>query len=422
LAVGSIIRSAVCSPVRGALAGGSSLIGTATGQLGGLVPLHYWDFTTNRALFAGADVGDIDNTPGWSFARASTGYAETAAGVLNLFASGELRRTDKGVLIEGAKTNICLRSQEFDNATWSKSNGGVGSVPVVTADAGAAPDGTMTADRVQFALNGGATASDLSFLNQSITITTATTYSTTVYAKSNTASTYTLEIVDESNVAATLITVTPTWQRFEVQNTSSTTSGRCRIQARGGTTSDAADVLLWGFQLETALGASSYIPTTTASVTRAADVLTVSSPGVDYPLSLFVEFTRASSTTGGETYLRLDDGTDNERALLGKVASTNLARMIVVDGGVTQADVTIAGALAVNTVYRIAGAAATNRVQICRNGTPGTEDTVATMPATPTALRFGVNTGTATQPFSYFRRAAIFNTALTDAQLQAATA
>ena len=396
-------------------------LSTAISQLGGIEPLHYWDFTTDRALFNGADVGAVTATPNWSFTRASTGYAETVAGVLIPFAAGELRRTDKGALIEGEKTNICLRSQEFDNATWSKSNGGAGSVPVVTADAGAAPDGAMTADRVQFALNGGATTSDLSFLNQSITITTATAYSTTVYAKSNTASTYTLEIVDESNVAATLITVTPTWQRFEVQNTSSTTAGRCRIQARGGTTSDAADVLLWGFQLETALGASSYIPTTTASVTRAADVLNVSSPGVDYPLSLFVEFTRASSTTGGETYLRLDDGTDNERALLGKVATTNLARIVVADGAVTQADSSIAGALATNTVYELAGAFATNRVQLCRNGTLGTEDTAATMPATPSVLRFGVNTGTATQPFAYLRRAAIFNTALTDAQLQAIT-
>lgn len=93
-----------------AVGGQRSLLAGAASQLGGIAPYHYWDFQNDRALFASVDVGDLDNTTGWSFTRASVGYAETSAGVLVPFASGALRRTDKGVLIEEARTNLFLNS------------------------------------------------------------------------------------------------------------------------------------------------------------------------------------------------------------------------------------------------------------------------------------------------------------------------
>ena len=46
-----------------------------------------------------------DFTPYLSCTRASTGYAQTAAGTLTSFAANTLRRTDKGLLIEEARTN-----------------------------------------------------------------------------------------------------------------------------------------------------------------------------------------------------------------------------------------------------------------------------------------------------------------------------
>ena len=69
-----------------------------------------WDFLTNQAWFGGDYVGALANTPGWSFTRASAGYAQTSAGALVSFASGVPRITDKGILIEGARTNLFLNS------------------------------------------------------------------------------------------------------------------------------------------------------------------------------------------------------------------------------------------------------------------------------------------------------------------------
>jgi hypothetical protein len=172
--------------------------------------------------------------------------------------------------------------------------------------------------------------------------------------------------------------------------------------------------------LEFGLGPSSWIPTTGTSATRNADVANVSSPGVNYPLTLFMEYERAFDGGQAVSLLRLDDGTVGERALLG-INGSDLARAIVVDGGVTQADITTAGALVINTVYKQAAVFSTNRVQLCIGGTLGTEDVAATMPATPTAIRFATSDLGANQPYAYLRRAAIFNTALADAALQRAT-
>lgn len=82
----------------------------AIARLNGFEPVHYWDFTTDRAIFSDTDVGGVADTPNWSFTRATVGTAETAAGAIVEFASGELRRTDKGVLLEGARTNLFLNS------------------------------------------------------------------------------------------------------------------------------------------------------------------------------------------------------------------------------------------------------------------------------------------------------------------------
>ena len=48
----------------------------------------------------------------------------------------------KGFLVEEARTNLLLRSEEFDNANWTKSRA------TVTANAATAPDGTSNADKL----------------------------------------------------------------------------------------------------------------------------------------------------------------------------------------------------------------------------------------------------------------------------------
>ena len=166
-----------------------------------------------------------------------------------------------------APHNLLLRSQEFDNASWAKTAGGTASIPVVTANAATAPDGTTTADRVQFALNGGTTTADLSSLRQ--TVTAAVGQVLTFWARSNDSNSYVIRVSDANGVATT-ITITPSWERFSASAPSGGGGAApYGLVLRGGqtpTNSDTADILIWGAQLNLGSSVLTYIPTTTAAV------------------------------------------------------------------------------------------------------------------------------------------------------------
>ena len=172
--------------------------------------------------------------------------------------------TGSNGLIQWAPNNLLTFSEQFDNSAWQKFGGGVATAPAVTANAGVAPDGTTTADRVQFTLNGGTTSTDRSLLSQSATLATSFPYTYSIWVRSLTG-TLSMGIGCDNLVGNTPITVTTEWQRFTVSGIATGTAGVALLQLRGGQTpvqSNAADVLVWGAQLELGSTATTYNPTT----------------------------------------------------------------------------------------------------------------------------------------------------------------
>ena len=401
-------------------------------------PINSWDMLTNEAWFDYKYRGALANTPGWSFTRASTGYAQTSAGALTAFASGELRRTDKGVLIEGARTNLCLQSQTFDNAAWTKDNG------ATVADQTVAPDGTTTADTfVPTAIS-----AQHRFIASNVTVTSAATYAMSYYVKPNGYTKVAIRegvgtgayaafslsgagsVLDAGTGTGSVEALANGWYRITLVSAASGTTFRgdlwvldpsytSGIVTGSWTANGTSGIYAWGAQLELGAFPSSYIPTTTASATRATDVLTVPVSGIDYPLSLFAEFERAVATAGNEWLLQIDDGSANNRAAI-RVNGTPTASSITV-ATTQQSGETVAGSLALSTTYKEALRVTTNDIKLARGGTLSSGDTAATNPATPTTIRFGKDTGTGVEPFGYLRRAAIWTRALSDAELQAVT-
>jgi hypothetical protein len=180
--------------------------------------------------------------------------------------ASDATRVASNGLIEKVRTNTILHSQAFDNAAYNKGVGGS-----VVANTVVAPDGTMTADAYTWAT---ATAT-YAYLTQSVAGTSQIPNTFSIYLKRPAGSgsrTVRLAVTDLtiSTTFGPNLTVTESWQRFELSRTSASTTGNVGVGLMTGSTGvsiAAGDILeVWGAQLETGDIATDYIPTTTAAV------------------------------------------------------------------------------------------------------------------------------------------------------------
>ena len=167
------------------------------------------------------------------------------------------------------RVNLLERSEEIDDAAWTKFGSGTGSAPVVTANFAAAPDGSLTAERVQFDKGAGTGIGDLSELKQNVPgLTNPHTSAIAVWLRSNDENTYTPRL--RHNVTPTDVQITPQWQKFEVVRGSlASTTGSFELITRGDipTLSQTADVLFWAAQFVEGDELTDYIKTEAAAIT-----------------------------------------------------------------------------------------------------------------------------------------------------------
>jgi hypothetical protein len=252
--------------------------------------LHY-DFANDRSL--SAVVG-----PTLDFTRATTATYVDASGLIATAASGEARFThDKdgnslGLLVEEARTNICLQSEDL-LTTWTITN----AAPV--ADQTTAPDGSLTADQL---IDDSSTGTSASHVNQSVTVATSTVYAFSVFAKADQLSWLAIELDNFTTPASNTLgwfdlgtgavgTIQAgyddsgiedygngwyrCWVTFTTDAADTTGIIRLRLADADSDTTVALDgsssIFVWGAQLEAGAFPTSYIPTTTTSETRNSD-------------------------------------------------------------------------------------------------------------------------------------------------------
>lgn len=171
-------------------------------------------------------------------------------------ASGGTYVDSQGV-IRNAVTNLLLRSEEFDNASWA----GITSNVTPTSNTTTAPNGTVTADTLDFT-----DASSYRFQTVS-GLTAGTTYTFSVWLASATKSNIALRIAGTSTAGggALLLNLTPTLTRYSLTVTlpSGNTAAWVGFENRtiAGGTGSTGTIIAWGAQLEQSSTVGEYIPT-----------------------------------------------------------------------------------------------------------------------------------------------------------------
>jgi len=236
-----------------------------------------------------------------------------------------------GLLIEEQRTNICLYSGAIGTGTW----GGLSPSIVAIPNTAVAPNGTVTATQLILASGGGGY-----YVTTGQTITIGQPYTLSCWMRTDTG-TKTIGIGGVNGFSNGSCTVTTTWQRFTFTGTSANGFEYFGFDSRitGGSTSGF--VYVWGYQVEAASFATSYIATTSASATRTADLANMT--GTNFT-SWFnnAEGTMYSETSliGANGYngvLRFSDGTINNRFGLYSFPSADYYGVVMSAIGTTQA-------------------------------------------------------------------------------------
>jgi hypothetical protein len=177
-------------------------------------------------------------------------------------------------LIRYAPENLLTKSEEFNDAAWSRAAVGVAAA-TITPNSDIAPDGTTTADTANFSATTATNQQGMLFRTDlTATIGQVVTFSVYMRVPSGTATVY-IGLSEGSPITGQSVAcnVTTTWQRFSITRTAVAATliytqigPDTRLFAGQPAVQPAASVFLWGAQVERHSSARAYIPTTTAAV------------------------------------------------------------------------------------------------------------------------------------------------------------
>ena len=322
------------------------------------------------------------------------------------------------ILVEPARTNEFFYSEQFDNVYWEKINS------TITANDTVAPDGTMTADK--FIPN----TTNSTHQIRKIALT-SNAYTFSVFAKAGGETTFSMWLLGASVRAefnlsnGTIIINTTTsakienypngWYRCSVY--SSTPGTTFQIYGRSGGVYEGNNVdgiFFWGAQAEVGANATSYIPTTTAAVPRAADV--ISKTGITTLIgqtegTLFVDVNFEAESIA-KYYLTL--GTSSAFNIAISARANNKIGMEVFNS-TGQVNITSTSTYTTNQRLKIAMTYKLNDFKLYVNGVPQATDTSGTVPATGAVVLGSFATSTS-QAMDGINLAILWKTPLTDDQ------
>lgn len=330
-----------------------------------------------------------------------------------------------GALLEAQSTNICLQSETFDNATWTKTD------VTVTANALAAPDGNTTADAIVPSV-----AAGTHFALQAITLTAAS-HQFSVFAKMGAqrylglflsvlsngimfdlqAGTVGTKFDSAANVVGKIENYGNGWYRCTAQFTGTAVSWNHQLflsnadwannaTATNNFTGDGVTVgcYLFGAQVEVSpqdTNPSSYIATTTASVTRTQDTLQYDTSNGNYAvgpgqLSVDVMYPFSKAPAAGHELANASAGFSSivDAVSLRTNTLTGTALAFENIGGAAEFSITGTSSNVDGEKHTLTNSWATNAGKLLVDGVQqgATDTSVTVLPAAPAALTLGMRT------------------------------
>ena len=339
------------------------------------------------------------------------------------------------LLVEPSAVNSLFHSEAFDDVYWTKSG------TTAQGNVATSPSNTLTADNIYPTVSGVDQR-----LQRAISIVNGTTYTSSIFAKANginwirfyaaqfnaaaffNVQSGTIGTV-QAGVTARIENYGNGWYRCSVTQTVTTTgTGQVYINLTDSngsgtvTASGTNGILFWGAQLEVGSIATSYIPTTTAAITRGADVITktgVSSLIGQTEGTIYAELNVSNFTLFARAFA-ISDGTTSNRILFQKT-SNNRLQLIVRTAGASIADIATGNNQATGN-YKVAVAYANNDFVFYVNGSLIGSVTSGAVPACNQVFLGKIETSANSDQWNdRIRAVALYTTRLTNAQLQALT-
>jgi hypothetical protein len=361
----------------------------------------------------------------------ASGFIEVVGNTTPRFDYDPVTLAPRGLLIEEARTNLATYSEDFTNAVWSKVDA------TVTANVTASPDGTTTADLLV-----PNTSTGQHRIDRNTTIP-ATVHTWSCFAKAAGYGFVWLRIGSAGAAfdLATGVATTPSggatvtsqsfgngWWRFSV---SVTAAGNDIVRINVLPSTSTADfagngtsgIYLYGAQLEAGAFATSYIPTVASTVSRSADVATMTgtnfSSWYNAAAGTFVTEADTVSSTANAGVIGVGSTASDILRIFRQTDGQPVFQ--VVTGGVAQATIGLGvSSWPIANAPKVAAAYAANDFAASANGGTVVTDASGTVP-TVTQMSIGSAAGVSALN-GHIRAIAYYNTRLPNTQLQTLTA